>query len=137
VHFAVVEKPGVAPLKFDAAMNQQEKLRAFELAGVRCSQEFFENATKTVRVDDVRLAMTALAGQPWASGFILVGHSEGTHVATGVLRTHLPRKCWRRRCSRAPVLLHSGVDTLQTVERATALSVPSTESECSRAPMTG
>jgi pimeloyl-ACP methyl ester carboxylesterase len=92
VHFAVVEKPGVASLKFDAAMNQQEKLRAFELAGVRCSQEFFENATKTVRVNDVRVAMTALAGQPWASGFILVGHSEGTHVATGVLRTHPAEK---------------------------------------------
>jgi len=87
VHFAAVEKPGVAPLKFDAAMNQEEKLRAFELAGFRCSQEFFENATKTVRVDDVRVAMTALAGQPWASGFILVGHSEGAHVATGVLKS--------------------------------------------------
>lgn len=87
VHFAVVEKPGVAPLKFDAAMTQEEKRRAFELAGFRCSQEFFENATKTVRVDDVRVAMTALAGQPWASGFILVGHSEGTHVATGVLKS--------------------------------------------------
>ena len=31
--------------------------------------------------------MTALAGQPWASGFILVGHSEGTDVATGVLKS--------------------------------------------------
>jgi len=40
VHFAVVEKPGVAPLKFDAAMNQEEKVGAFELAGFRCSQEF-------------------------------------------------------------------------------------------------
>ncbi|HUE84576.1 MAG TPA: alpha/beta hydrolase [Vicinamibacterales bacterium] len=87
VHFALVEKPGVAPLKFDAAMNQEEKLRAFELAGFRCSQEFFESATKTVRVDDVRVAMTALASQPWASGFILVGHSEGTHVATGVVKS--------------------------------------------------
>ena len=87
VHFAVVEKPGVAPLKFDAAMTKEEKRRAFGLAGVRCSQEFFEHETKTVRVDDVRVAMTALAGQPWASGFILVGHSEGTHVATGVLKS--------------------------------------------------
>jgi pimeloyl-ACP methyl ester carboxylesterase len=87
VHFAVIEKPGVAPFKFDAAMTQEEKRRAFERARFRCSQEFFENETKTVRVDDVLVAMTALAGQPWASGFILVGHSEGTHVATGVLRS--------------------------------------------------
>jgi pimeloyl-ACP methyl ester carboxylesterase len=39
-----------------------------------------------VRVDDVRAAMTALAGQPWVAGFILAGHSEGTHVATGILK---------------------------------------------------
>jgi pimeloyl-ACP methyl ester carboxylesterase len=87
VHFAVIEKPGIAPLKFDSAMNQEEKRRAFDLAGFRCNQEFFEHATKTVRVDDVRVAMAALARQRWASGFILVGHSEGTHVATGVLKS--------------------------------------------------
>jgi pimeloyl-ACP methyl ester carboxylesterase len=87
VHFAVVEKPGVAPLKFDGAMNQEEKVRAFQIAGFSCTREFFENATKPVRVEDVRVAMTALAGQPWTSGFILVGHSEGTDVATGVLKS--------------------------------------------------
>jgi pimeloyl-ACP methyl ester carboxylesterase len=88
VHFAVVEKPGVAPLRFDAAMNQEERRRQFERASVRCSQEFFQKATKTVRVEDVRLAMAALARQRWAAGFMLVGHSEGTHVATGVLKSH-------------------------------------------------
>ena len=92
VHLAVVEKRGVAALRFDTAMKQEEKLKAFELASSRCSQEFFENATKTVRVDDVRAAMTALAGQPWASGFLLAGHSEGTHVATGVLKSRPPEK---------------------------------------------
>jgi pimeloyl-ACP methyl ester carboxylesterase len=85
VHFAVVERPGITHMKFDAAMTQEEKRRAFELARFRCSKEFYEHATKTVRVDDVRTAMTALASEPWASGFILAGHSEGTHVATGVL----------------------------------------------------
>jgi hypothetical protein len=29
--------------------------------------------------------MTALARLPWVTGFILAGHSEGTHVATGIL----------------------------------------------------
>jgi pimeloyl-ACP methyl ester carboxylesterase len=87
VHFAVVEKAGVAPLKFDQSMNQKEKARAFEIAGFSCTREFFESATKPVRVDDVRAVMSALAGQPWTSGFILVGHSEGTDVATGVLRS--------------------------------------------------
>jgi pimeloyl-ACP methyl ester carboxylesterase len=87
VHFALVEKPGVVSLKFDAVMTHDEKLRVFENASANCSQEFFENTIKAVRVDDVRVAMTALVSQPWASGFILVGHSEGTHVATGVLKS--------------------------------------------------
>lgn len=87
VHFAVVEKPGVAPLKFAAGLNREEKSRLFDLASFPCAREFVENATKSVRVDDVRAAMTALAREPWVSGFILVGHSEGTHVATGVLKS--------------------------------------------------
>jgi pimeloyl-ACP methyl ester carboxylesterase len=87
VHLVVVDKPGVSSLKFDAAMTQDEQLSAFEDASANCSDEFFDNATKAVRVDDVRVAMTALARQSWASGFILVGHSEGTHVATGVLKS--------------------------------------------------
>jgi pimeloyl-ACP methyl ester carboxylesterase len=87
VHFAVVEKPGVAALEFEAGMTLEEKRRVFELARFRCTKEFYEHATKTVRVDDVRTAMTALAGQPWVSGFIVAGHSEGTHVATGVLES--------------------------------------------------
>jgi hypothetical protein len=87
VHFAVVERPGIVPFTVDAGMSREARRRAFELAGFRCSQEFFEHATKTVRVEDVRTAMTALAGQPWASGFILAGHSEGTHVVTGLLKS--------------------------------------------------
>ena len=87
VHFAMIEKPGVSPLKFAAGMSREEKKSIFERAALRCSRDFYANATKTVRVDDVRTVMTALAGQPWVSGFILAGHSEGTHVATGILKT--------------------------------------------------
>jgi len=87
VHFAMIEKPGVSPLKFAAGMSREEKEWTFESAGLRCTREFFASATKTVRVADARTVMTALAGQPWVAGFILVGHSEGTHVATGILKT--------------------------------------------------
>ena len=73
MHFALVEKPGVAPLTFDAAMSPEEKLRAFELSGFRYSQEFFESATKMVRVEDVRVAVTVRsarlqAGRRFAGG---------------------------------------------------------------------
>ncbi len=78
VHFAVVEMPGVAPLKFDAAMNQEEKVRAFELAGFRCSQEFFEHATKTARVDDVRAAMDFSATPLHSRMAVIRGSKNGS-----------------------------------------------------------
>ncbi len=87
VHFAMIEKPGVSPLKFAPGMSRDDKVELFESLHFRCSRDFYANATKTVRVDDVRAVMTALAGQPWVAGFILAGHSEGTHVVTGVLET--------------------------------------------------
>jgi len=85
VHFAIVEKPGVAPVAFTASMTDEQKRQAFERAGNACTPEFYENATKTVRVADVMGAIAAVSSQPWARGMILVGHSEGTLVATGVL----------------------------------------------------
>ena len=87
VHFAIVEKRGVSPLQFQPGMTQAQKVTAFERASTDCGSAFFENATKEGRVADVCLLMETLAAQPWVTGFVLVGHSEGTHVASGVLRT--------------------------------------------------
>jgi hypothetical protein len=86
VHFAIVEKPGVATLRFTTGMTHQQKVQAFERAGRECAPAFFDNATKPVRVTDVLDAIAAVSAQPWARGIILAGHSEGTHVATGVVR---------------------------------------------------
>lgn len=87
VHFAIVEKRGVSPVTFGAEMTQEQKVARFERAGVDCTTSFYEHATKDTRVEDVRSLLTALAEQPWVSTFILVGHSEGSHVATGVLKS--------------------------------------------------
>lgn len=85
VHFAIVEKPGVAPVRFTPTMTHDQQLQAFERAGTECTPEFYKNATKPVRVADVLNAISAVSAQPWARSVIIVGHSEGTHVATGVL----------------------------------------------------
>jgi pimeloyl-ACP methyl ester carboxylesterase len=86
LHFAVVDKRGVEPLRFSEGMTQKQKENAFELAQFRCSQDYLRNVTKQNRVDDVAAAIGALSRQPWVSRVILLGHSEGTHVATGVIR---------------------------------------------------
>ena len=86
VHFAMVEKRGVAPLRFSAEMTQGDKVTAFERASRECSTEFLQNATKQARVDDVLAAINALGKEPWTERVILAGHSEGTHVVTGTLR---------------------------------------------------
>lgn len=88
VHFAMVEKRGVSPVQFRPGMTQAQKVAAFERARTECSSTFFENATKEGRVADVLLLMQTLAPQPWVTGFMLVGHSEGTHVATGILKAY-------------------------------------------------
>lgn len=90
VHFAIVEKPGVTPVRFTATMTREQQLQAFERAGSECTPEFYKNATKPVRVSDVLSAIAAVSTQPWARSVIVVGHSEGTHVATGVLRRTRP-----------------------------------------------
>jgi pimeloyl-ACP methyl ester carboxylesterase len=86
VHVAVVEKPGVTPVRFTANMTHAQQRQAFERAGHECTPDFYQNATKPVRVADVLDAIAAVSAQPWAQSVILVGHSEGTHVVTGVLR---------------------------------------------------
>jgi pimeloyl-ACP methyl ester carboxylesterase len=86
LHFAIVEKRGVAPLGFSAGMSHGDKSKAFERAEQECTTEYLQNVTKQARVEDVAATLRALARQPWVSQVILAGHSEGTHVATGVLR---------------------------------------------------
>jgi surfactin synthase thioesterase subunit len=86
LHFAVVEKRGVEPLRFSQGMSQREKEEAFRRAETECSTEFLQNVTKENRVEDTAATVSTLARQPWAREIILLGHSEGTHVATGVLR---------------------------------------------------
>lgn len=86
VHFAIVEKVGVAPVRFTAGMSRDEQARSFERAEKACSAEYFDNVTKGIRVEDVLDAIAAVSSEPWAHGVMLAGHSEGTHVATGVVK---------------------------------------------------
>jgi len=85
-HFAQIQKHGVPPLRFTAGMTREEQVRVFERAQRDCSPEYLRHATKDVRVDDVIAAVRAVSIEPWAKGIVLAGHSEGTHVVTGVLR---------------------------------------------------
>ncbi|HEY1307759.1 MAG TPA: alpha/beta hydrolase [Vicinamibacterales bacterium] len=86
VHIAVVEQRAVEPLVFSAGMRDEDKRAAYERAGRECSAQYFEQETKPARVADAVAAIEALRGQTWIRGVILAGHSEGTHVVTGVLR---------------------------------------------------
>jgi pimeloyl-ACP methyl ester carboxylesterase len=90
LHFAAVEKRGVGPLRFSAEMTHQDKVDAFERAQRECSTEFLRHATKQNRVEAILATIDALARQRWAGPVILAGHSEGTHVVTGVLRGPKP-----------------------------------------------
>jgi pimeloyl-ACP methyl ester carboxylesterase len=85
-HFALVEKRGVEPLRFSPGMTRKQKVDAFEQAGRKCSGEYVQNVTKPSRVNDVVELVRALGSVPWAREIMLLGHSEGTHVATGVVR---------------------------------------------------
>ena len=87
LHFALVEKRGVEPLRFSEGMSRSDKEKAFERAERACGTEYLQNATKQARVEDVAATIKTLAGQSWVRQIILAGHSEGTHVATGVLKT--------------------------------------------------
>lgn len=86
-HFALVEKQGVAALQFTPGMTHEQKLEAFRrVEHGNCSATYFKNETKHVRVEDVASLIRVLAGQTWAQKVLLVGHSEGTRVAAGVVR---------------------------------------------------
>jgi hypothetical protein len=86
LHFVMVEKRGIEPIRFSAAMTQRDRVNAFERAERSCSPEYMHNVTKQSRVADIVAAAVGLTHQPWARQIILAGHSEGTHVVTGVLR---------------------------------------------------
>lgn len=86
VHVAIIDRPGVDPLVFTDRMGTADKLAAFTQASRLCSDEFLTNATKPARVDDAVATITVLARQSWARRFVVAGHSEGTHVVTGLLR---------------------------------------------------
>ena len=85
-HFAVVERQGVEPLVFTDEVTQDEKRRTFARAEQECTDEYFQAATKPIRVADAITAIRALREQPFVREVILAGHSEGTVVVTGVLR---------------------------------------------------
>lgn len=90
VHFAVVGRRGVEPLVFPAGMSDLDKRQAFERTARECSDEYFQHATKPERVADAMTAIRAVRGQVWARRILLAGHSEGTHVVTGVLQRRDP-----------------------------------------------
>ena len=75
VHFAAVERPGLC--SFDGGDPRHEPRFCTEERG---------GITKQERVKDVADAALALAGEPWVSGIVLVGHSEGGDVVAGAAR---------------------------------------------------
>jgi len=85
-HFAMIENPGIEPLRFAAGMTLQAKRQAFARSETECSNVYRVNQTKGARVNDVLTALSAFAGQAWVQQVLLVGHSEGSQVATGVIR---------------------------------------------------
>ena len=85
-HFALVEKRGVQPLVFAAGTTRDDRLKAFERAQQECSPEFMRHVTKPARVEDVLATVMALSRERWVTSILMAGHSEGTHVATGILR---------------------------------------------------
>jgi len=85
-HFAMIENPGVEPLRFAARMSLQAKKDAFARSETDCSPLYRANQTKGARVDDAVAVLNALAGQPWVQRVLLIGHSEGSQVAAGVIR---------------------------------------------------
>jgi pimeloyl-ACP methyl ester carboxylesterase len=88
-HFALIENPGIEPLRFAAGMSLQEKKQAFARSEDDCGGVYRANQTKSARVSDVLAVLNALAGQTWIQRTFVVGHSEGSHVATGVLHERL------------------------------------------------
>jgi pimeloyl-ACP methyl ester carboxylesterase len=67
-------------------MTEEQQRTAFDNAERDCSSEYYETATKPIRVEDGIIAVRALRQQPWVRSVILAGHSEGTEVVTGLLQ---------------------------------------------------
>jgi hypothetical protein len=86
-HFALVEKQGVTPLQFAPGMTPQQKLSLFKkVQDGACSPAYFKNETAVIRTEDALDVVRALSTEPWVRGVLVTGHSEGSHVVTGVLR---------------------------------------------------
>lgn len=75
LHFAVVERPGLR--SFDGGDARNEPRRCTEERG---------GVTKNGRVRDLVDAALALGDEPWVSGIVLAGHSEGADVVAGAAR---------------------------------------------------
>jgi pimeloyl-ACP methyl ester carboxylesterase len=73
VHLAAVERRGLQ--SFGARPTERPQ----------CTDQFGA-VTKPDRVQDVADAVLALSRQPWVDGVLLVGHSEGADVASGVAK---------------------------------------------------
>ena len=73
VHFLAVERRGI---KSFGARPAERPVCTDDFGGV----------TKEDRVRDVADAIVAVSAQPWAANFIVVGHSEGADVASGVAK---------------------------------------------------
>jgi pimeloyl-ACP methyl ester carboxylesterase len=87
-HFAMVEKQGVAELRFPAGMPRNEQFAAFRrVQDGDCSEEYRAAETKDVRVGDAAALIQALSHEPWVQDVLLAGHSEGTRVAAGLIRS--------------------------------------------------
>jgi pimeloyl-ACP methyl ester carboxylesterase len=92
-HFAMVEKQGVVPLAFAKGMTPDEQAKRFrEVQNGACRPEYFKNETLPVRADDAFAAVQALSTESWVKAEFVVGHSEGSHVASAVVQRDRARK---------------------------------------------
>ncbi len=80
VHVLAIEKRGVRSF---AGLDDQEPV---------CSAEYERGLSKADRITDVVDAIAAFASQPWVTQVLLLGHSEGADLATGVAKALGPGK---------------------------------------------
>jgi pimeloyl-ACP methyl ester carboxylesterase len=85
-HFVMVEKRGVEPLRFRPDMTIEQRQQAFDDLDGHCTPSYEKNDTKTARVEDAATVIEAVRREPWAGDVLVVGHSEGSQVATGLVR---------------------------------------------------
>ncbi len=77
VHVLALERRGIK--SFEALPEDVEKLDG----RLRCSKKF-GGLTKEDRINDSRDAILALSKEPWFGDVILMGHSEGGDIASGL-----------------------------------------------------